>query len=108
MSDQTIFDALEAQRKADQTIAQVEANADGDWLIQAHKAVRVAAERFSEFTTDEVWQLIPPTRENRALGPVMKKAARAGIIEKTDRVRNGKRVSRHGAPLAIWRSRAAE
>lgn len=100
-----IFQALKASEEAQ---ARVEQNADNEWLQQAHLAVRLIAERMSEFTTDDVWEVLPQTRENRALGPVMKKAASAGLIVATDRVRTGKRVSRHGAPLRVWASKVAQ
>lgn len=104
MSEQTdIFTALDAKHEA---MERVEEHADDEWKDAAYKAVLLAANVYENFTSDDVMELIPPeveTHEHRALGPVMLRAAKAGLIVKTGMVRNSDRRSRHAAPLTIWR-----
>lgn len=66
------------------------------------------ARRQAEVTTDDVWQELgddaPFQHESRAIGPVMSRAARAGTIDATDRIR----LSALGAgrwKVRVWRSR---
>ena len=67
---------------------QVEANALMSWKIAAQNAIRDLAGNNKEFVADDVWGLlqrrgVPAPREPRALGPMMKLAAVAGVIEWT-------------------------
>ena len=75
------------------------------WTGEAERAVLRVASRRRSFTTDEVWAtgMVPPP-EPRALGNVLKRAAALGLIARTDRFVPTKRKSRHGAPVAVWRS----
>lgn len=67
-----------------------------DWLVgylQSHR----------EFFPDDVWRAgleEPPNA--RALGPLVKRAAAAGLIVKTDRTRQ--RTRGHATPAVVWRS----
>ena len=75
------------------------------WTGKAEAAVLKVAGRRKYLTTDDIWATgleAPP--EPRALGNVLKRAAAMGLIERTGRFRTTKRASRHGAPLAVWRS----
>ena len=80
----------------------------GQWSAAAKWAlVNVALEK-AEFTTDDVWRagLVPcPNGTNRALGPVLMAAAKAGIIERTDRTRNTEIVTSHARPKRVWLSK---
>jgi hypothetical protein len=50
-----------------------------------------------------VWETgLDCTREDRALGPIMQKAARLGWCIKTDRVRPSRRSRMSGKP--VWKS----
>ena len=56
---------------------------------------------------DDVMALIPPsltTHEKRALGGIMRGAAVAGVIERTDRVVLCTRPNCHRAPITVWKS----
>jgi hypothetical protein len=84
----------------------VEENASDQWNAHALAAVRSAAMRHDELTVDDVWPFITEeVHDSRALGPVMLRASKAGII---DRVRGAFRTSdrpeTHARPLALWRS----
>lgn len=95
----------EAIAERDRGMAQVDENADAVWREHALEAVRVTATKLETFLVDDVWTVgeLERTREDRALGPVMLRAARLKWIEKTDRTRPSVR-SRMG-PKPIWRSR---
>jgi hypothetical protein len=44
------------------------------------------------------------THDNRALGPIFKKAAKDGLIEKTNTTTKSNRCSRHCGDVRVWRS----
>jgi hypothetical protein len=93
-----------AETSRDDALVQVEENAEPDWSEQAYLALRKTAERKAEFISDDVWAMgLDSTREDRALGPVFRRASREGWIEKTDRVRPSVRSHLSGKP--VWRSR---
>jgi hypothetical protein len=99
-SQMTLEDALAAR---DEAIQRVDEHADPDWKDHAYDLVVRTAGELYEFTQDDVWDRgLQPTRENRALGPVFLRAARAGVCEKTDRVRPSARS--HGSGKPVWRS----
>jgi hypothetical protein len=98
----------EAENARAAAIDQVERNADDEWKRIATEAVwRLAYSRL-EFTTDDVWEELEglgySTHEPRAMGAVMRASARNGIICKTDRVMNSRRVQCHARPVAVWQS----
>jgi hypothetical protein len=96
-----------AETVRDRHIAQVEHNANPDWLTAAHHTVAQLAAQHHEFTTDDMWQAlahIDAPHEPRAMGAVMVEAARRGLITKTDRVTNSRRTQCHARPIAIWKS----
>lgn len=100
--------AVKAVRDAaaarDRAMTQVTENADTAWRSRALEAVRRTAELRAEFIVDDVWDVggLESTREDRALGPVMLAARRAGWIRKTDRVRPSVRSHLSGKP--VWLS----
>ncbi len=77
------------------------AAADRAWLDQAAEALIRCALDKSSFISDDVWHYgLESTREDRALGIVFKRAALAGLITKTDRVRPSVRSHLAGKP--VW------
>jgi len=92
----------------DDALAQVEQNADQLWLEAAVRIVKRICETTPEFTTDalhaELAKTMHSTREKRALGAVMRKAAHCGWCENTSRVEKSKRPECHKRPVAVWRS----
>ncbi|MCB5179540.1 hypothetical protein [Streptomyces antimicrobicus] len=94
----TIAEA-KAQRAA--AIAQVDANADAAWKSYALGFIAELSGRMGEFTTDDLWDagLVKP-REPRALGPVMRRAAKRGLITTTGAFRASR--YRNCAPLPVW------
>lgn len=100
-----MHDALAAR---DAALRQVEENADAAWKEHALAAVRRTCEQLPDWISDDVWATggLQSTREDRALGAVIRKAAALGWCEKTDRVRPS--VRSHGAGKSVWRSRLFE
>tara|TARA_R110000824_G_scaffold93279_2_gene225722 strand:+ start:492 stop:899 length:408 start_codon:yes stop_codon:yes gene_type:complete len=97
----------DAQSKAAkvEAVNRVERNADEEWMEVAFKVVVALSRARAEFTTDSVWRRLDSApHEPRAMGAVMRRAARAGLCVKTDRVVESKKISNHRRPIAIWRS----
>ena len=102
---QFTLDLMLGDALRDAAIRRVADNANPDWKVEAVRVVSTVAQRMPEFTTDDVWHLIEEvTHEPRAMGPVMKAAAAAGLIEATDRFKLTERPSRHRAPVRVWKS----
>lgn len=102
--DHPLFSAQEAKREA---IERVERNASLDFLVFARTvALRIASAQQNGFTTDAIWEVLdaagvkPP--EPRALGAVMQKLAREGLIRKTGEYVDSCRAACHGRPVPIW------
>ena len=106
MTTPDLFDYAAAQAAKSHAIARVEANTDEAWLANALTAVRQLADSGHEFTSDDVWRLVPTLDEPRALGAVMTVAARRGFIFSTGQYRPSARPICHGRPVKIWRGAA--
>ena len=90
-------------------IAQVEANAPDYWKEAALKAVKECATSYIEFTTDEVWAVLERQRMDRpptpaAMGAVMLRASREGLVIKTGKYRVSRQKTNHARDVAVWRS----
>lgn len=106
--DRPAIDLFESARLRDEAEAAVEANAPAVWSVMALDAVRECAGANREFIVDEVWSYMPDgaptTPDNRAMGPVMRRAKAAGMIEPTEAFRLTRQVKSHRAPRRVWRS----
>jgi len=96
--------AAENVARRDPHLARVLAAAPADWKDKARKAIRGIAASMDEFTTDDVWLIIPTVEEPRALGPLMLEAERAGLIYSTDRTKVSTNPRNHARRVTIWRS----
>lgn len=94
----------EAIAAADEAIARVDEHADIDWKATATEAVRVLSLAGSEFTTDDVMEHLERmgahTHDNRALGPVIRRAVRSNEIREVGMTRSRRR---HGARIPIYK-----
>lgn len=113
MSDEqmTIDDGIAAATAArDEAIDRVEENADPDWAEAAYLACCLVAEEEPLLTTDNVWQtlarLFPQyaTHEPRAMGAVMRRAARDNKIQATNHYWKSIRPECHYRALMVWKS----
>jgi hypothetical protein len=98
-------DARDAKQSS---MAQVDDAANPIWKEAAYDAVVSVASEQPTLNADHVLARIPDnirTHELRALGPIMRRAARDNIIIKSLRpwVFSARR-SRHAAPLQVWDS----
>ncbi len=79
--------------------------ADSSWSEMAYAAVRQVAEKQPEFTPDDIWATgLQKPSDARALGGVMKRARKEGLIEKTGRVQPTTQPESHGTDITVWRS----
>lgn len=115
MSEQvTIFDELSAQNvaiakaAADRAIDRADDHADDDWKLAAQLVLAKLAYHKQTFTTDDVHQELEAfdvwTHDTRALGSLLRKAARLRFIEATPDYRPSARKQCHGRPVRVWRS----
>ena len=107
--DAVTFDHVASTAARDRSIRQVDENAEPDWKDAAYDAVRETARRQPfGFIVDEVWKLIPddvaPPHELRAMGAIMRRAQRDGLIVPTDDFKLSARVTAHRNPRRIWRA----
>jgi len=95
----SLFDAA-----AEQGMADVLENASPGWVTEAERIIRnlVPGTRFiGEQIVERVVANGFVTHDLRAMGPVMTRLAREGVICKTPEFRPAK--SSHGAPKAVWK-----
>ena len=77
------------------------------WKIAALSAIVELAKRHETFTADEVREAcveLGPPHHCNVWGALMNKAAKAGVIRRTDRLRVSTRPEAHGHLNPIWES----
>lgn len=107
--DAKLDEAVAAKRVA---IRRVGNAANPAWMSMMEKHVATVASIMQEFTTDDVFDYAdsvataddPTTPELRAMGAVMTRSAKKGIVARTEQYRKSNRRSCHNRPLAVWRS----
>lgn len=86
----------------------MKSQSDPLWATKALECVCEVASEQETFTGDDVMNILEERgllpNEHRALGPVMIEAAKANIMEKTDRFQSSTRKTQHGSPRRVWRS----
>tara|TARA_R110000868_G_scaffold165377_1_gene398927 strand:+ start:51 stop:509 length:459 start_codon:yes stop_codon:yes gene_type:complete len=96
-----------AFQKGEDAIAQVDKNEVDDWKERALEAVQKCAKKNETFIVDDVWKELeaddaPHIRD--AIGPVMRRAVKAGYMEATDRHRPSQSLTAHRLQRRIWMS----
>lgn len=93
-----------ARAGRDKGIQQVDEHADEEWKQRALDAIWATCRMRETFISDDVWEFggLAGTREDRALGPQMLKAARQGWCVKTGELRPSIRSHLSGKP--VWKS----
>jgi hypothetical protein len=90
----------------DRAIERAEIGASEEWLAAAVAAVIRVARTRNTLTSDDCRdELAGDTREPRAWGGVMKRAAKLGVIVRTDQFVTTARVACHRRPMRVWESR---
>lgn len=106
-SPPTLDEAIAAR---DHAIQQAEDHAHQQWLDVAYNAIVTLAAQQDTLTADDVWRLIDwtgvTTHEPRAMGAVVKKAVRDGIIEPTGAYVKSARKVNHARPQPVYRRAA--
>jgi uracil-DNA glycosylase family 4 len=110
--DQVAFDAwrqlqadeLEAARRRDQALGQVADAADPDWMAAAWDALVAYLRTHPTFFVDTFWAEtgLERPRESRALGPVVLRAAREGLMHKSGEFRSSTASNMTEKP--VWAS----
>lgn len=95
----------QARAEAAEAMERVERGTDPEWEAAAESAVRGLADLKASFTPDDVWEYlerigVPPPREPRALGPILKRLANADVIRPKGFTESRRR---HGAPVRIYK-----
>lgn len=103
-----LLDFGAAQEAKVEAVARVESHANARWLTTARQAVGWLALTQPSFTTDDVWRVLAgrdaSTHEPRALGAVMKQAARLGYCTASETWQQSARSDCHGRPVRVWTS----
>lgn len=100
------MDLIELSR--DLAIKQADDHADPDWKETAYDVGVEVAHNVSAFTSEDIFDAMPPaasTHEPRAMGAVMRRLAKDGVIEATDHYTTSSSKVGHGRPSRIWKSK---
>lgn len=96
----------EGERARDASIEEVRTGMNMDWYEAALRVIRGLAGSGKRFTTDDVWEALEKqlvnTPEHRAMGAVMRDAARAGTIQPTVNYVKSRRPACHARPVRVW------
>ncbi len=97
----------EAIKERDQAIERSEDHAHAEWLAMALLTVQKMGLLGGTFTTDDVWRWLDhygvTTHEPRAMGAVMKRAVKDGLIEPTGVYVKSTRKVNHARPQVQYR-----
>ena len=97
--------AVQGDLLLDVALQKAEAHADATWLRAARQVVWDLIKADEPFTTDDCWAKLDAlgvvTHEPRALGAVIRAAAKAGYIQTTG-YRKTTRPEAHSRPIPVW------
>ena len=106
--EQTTLDFSKPEQLKEIAMEQVEENANEEFKRVALKSILSFATNKPYLTANDVWDSLDllgiTTHDNRALGPIFKKAAKDGLIEKTNTTTKSNRCSRHSGDVRVWKS----
>ena len=105
MSDEqlALFDEQLALFKRDRGIEHAWAGASLEWRDTAWRVLVNYLTTHDTMFTDDLWRAgLPETRENRALGPLVQRARREGLLEPSGERRMSVRA--HAQRHIVWRS----
>jgi hypothetical protein len=97
-----------AERAKQEGMERVERGANAAWALAMLETTRAVARSKKRFTSDDVferYQGAAKTRDYRAFGPVMRRAARLGYCRKAYAPPiNSTRASLRASPRTVWES----
>ena len=83
-------------------------HASSDWKHLVDTAIDKFARSCAEINSEMIWDYLASigatTHENRAMGAAFQRAAKKGLIYKTNRTIPAKRKSRHSGDVRVWSS----
>lgn len=106
MSEEQL-DLFAARAARDEALARVDAHVEPAWRDAALAALERVAHREREFLVEEVWKElgdVAPPHEGRAMGAVIQRGRREGLIAPTDTFRASSNPLHHAVPRRVWRS----
>jgi len=81
-------------------------NAPIQWIVRAEMIIRQLAVNGQSFSSDDCWRELEQhgltVREPRALGAIMLRLARAGVIRSTGQYVKSVRKEAHRRPICVW------
>ena len=88
-----------------EAIEKVSQGTDPQWRESALDALYKCACQNNTFTVDEVWAFLSEkTRENRAMGAIMRRGVKLNWIEPTGEFVLSSQIQCHRGPRTLWRS----
>lgn len=90
-----------AQEALEEALCRVEANAPADWKNSAEALLSALAASGIPFTADDIWKTLPQPPEPRALGAIIRAAARDGRIRRMGFMQSV-RACCHQRLVAVW------
>lgn len=99
--------AVSGEALKEEAISRVEANASRTWLDTAWAAVQYLCRHNREITSDAVWTYlaafdVPAPHEPRAMGPVMRRAVKEGLLRPTSTFRPSALPQNHRRPVRVY------
>lgn len=99
----TLYDA--AEHAKDAGIENARGGACPLWMDCVRLALARLISEGRPFTSESLWSMVPPPpfgTDSRAMGAVVRDAAKSGLIEPTGRYVEGKRTASHKRPVREW------
>lgn len=94
--------AAEDDAEAERAIRRVGETSRG-WIADSIKPAMEVARRLGVFTTDDLWAVLEPAREPRAMGALVTKLLKAGLIVATGGYVRSARPVCHARPIPQYR-----
>lgn len=88
----------------EEAIEAVDNGAAEEWKAEALAAIERVAQEKEIFTPDDFWAYLSKPKEPRALGPVVRRAIKAGTIVPTGQFVCSEIPSHHRNPIRVYRS----
>ena len=115
MSEQLgLFGAAKGDAAKEEAIERVRASADPSWMNHAWAAIVMVCHEshagWTTITSDLVWERLaewhaPKPHEPRAMGPVMRRAVKEGLLRPTSTFRPSAMPQNHRRPVRVYEVR---
>tara|TARA_R100001163_G_C5056696_1_gene193148 strand:- start:584 stop:952 length:369 start_codon:yes stop_codon:yes gene_type:complete len=101
-SDPLQTSLFEGESARDEAVANLDLAYDG-WIDSVIKII-LSIPIYQTFTTDYLWEQVETTpNEPRAMGAVMTRAKKEGLVSSTGKYIKSRRPECHARPVMIWR-----